>query len=275
MKITRIKSIGFTLVELLVVISIIALLLSIMLPSLNAAREKARRVVCASNVKSQTTSAMIYSYDNKSYLPLWWGGSNHRLSLASESGVATTNGTSEHLKYYNRKVSLGLLYPNYIRDGHAFYCPSGRGFRYDSNTYYGDNRFGFKYMDEPDTEYGLNTVGSSYQYRGSLDPDTVPVPGREGLNLNPMNDPKRYKVVKILERYPKWIILADYGGMKYGNMQGLINHMNTKGQPAYFNNGYADGHVAAYIVKRPWVYPLATSPFDSGYILKKMESNSW
>lgn len=266
---------GFTLVELLVVISIIALLLSIMLPGLNAAREKARRVVCASNVKSLTMSAIMYGTDNKSYLPLWWGGMTHRLSVSHESGVATTNGTTEHLKYYNRVVNLGYLYPNYIKDGHAFYCASGRGFRYESNTYYGDNRFGFKYMDEPDTEFGLNTVGSSYQYRGSLDPDTVPVPGREGLNLNPMNDPRRYKIIKILERYPRWIILADYGGMKYSNQPGLINHTNNKGQPAYFNNGYADGHVEAYKVKKPWMYPLVSSPFDGAYILKRMESNFW
>ncbi len=52
---------AFTLVELLVVISIIAMLLSILMPSLQKAREQGRRVVCASQVKQITTSFMLYS----------------------------------------------------------------------------------------------------------------------------------------------------------------------------------------------------------------------
>lgn len=55
---------GFTLVELLVVISIIAMLMSITLPSLNRARELGKRVVCLSNMRQLTFSWHLYAMDN-------------------------------------------------------------------------------------------------------------------------------------------------------------------------------------------------------------------
>ena len=60
---------AFTILELLVVISIIAILVSIMMPSLNRARSQARAVICKSNLKNLYIADMYYAADFDDWLP--------------------------------------------------------------------------------------------------------------------------------------------------------------------------------------------------------------
>ena len=60
---------GFSLVELLVVIAIIAILAALLLPALSAAKAKALRTVCVSNLKQISTAIQVYAGDNQDHLP--------------------------------------------------------------------------------------------------------------------------------------------------------------------------------------------------------------
>jgi prepilin-type N-terminal cleavage/methylation domain-containing protein/prepilin-type processing-associated H-X9-DG protein len=68
---------GFTLIELLVVIAIIAILAAILFPVFAKAREKARQISCASNMKQLALGLLQYNQDNDESMPttnIIWGG---------------------------------------------------------------------------------------------------------------------------------------------------------------------------------------------------------
>ena len=95
------QSSGFTLVELLVVIGIIALLMSILFPSFARVRAQARKTVCLSNLRQLGQAAHMYAADNKGWLPtryngapwppqvLFWGGRDERPIFAGYLGGYT------------------------------------------------------------------------------------------------------------------------------------------------------------------------------------------
>lgn len=66
------KKAGFTLVELLVVISIIAVLMAILLPALSTARQMAKGISCMSNLQQLSLAVQMYTDEHNDYYPAAW-----------------------------------------------------------------------------------------------------------------------------------------------------------------------------------------------------------
>jgi len=135
MKTGRVHFRAFTLIELLVVIAIIAILMAVLLPALNRAREQGKRGVCLNNTKSLGFAWLMYCEDHNGRTPWPWA---HEVGIERIGWVLRvaptylTTPVEAPKEMQLEAIENGDLFP-YIPNVKVFRCPVAQSF--EQRTY--------------------------------------------------------------------------------------------------------------------------------------------
>jgi prepilin-type N-terminal cleavage/methylation domain-containing protein len=177
LRIGNIPKRGFTLVELLVVISIISLMMSIALPALNVVRRQARNMLSMSNQRQITSTINLFASENNDRYPE---------SVATIGFGNTWNWTDSTRLTGNRRRSpqvhraMSEYLRRYIPDASIMFCPNApQKYEYLQQAWDAGDKW-----DNPRTDFPADPVGGSYcfywNYRGYLGGRRVVFRGPQG-----------------------------------------------------------------------------------------------
>ena len=283
------KKHGFTLIELLVVVAIIALLISILLPSLSRAREITKRAVCGSNLRGIGQGMKVYSNDNLDWYPTGPfmppdGDGNAWDTNVSYVGRMGLRMTTQHfdgmtaLAHPSR--SMFLLIIDGTCTAKQYICPSSGDNEDDlrnwvSGEWYasqvGVNRFDFR--GYPFVSYGIQLpFGNKGKPNENLDPRMVIAAGKGPYFEadQTFQDGRVSERIKGVENAPLVIPGAD-------DEEDILKLDNERWRPYNSRNHslegqnclYQDGHVS--FEKRPIVgvnYDNIYTRQDENYTMK-------
>jgi prepilin-type N-terminal cleavage/methylation domain-containing protein/prepilin-type processing-associated H-X9-DG protein len=218
---------GFTLIELLVVIAVIALLMSMLLPALDAARRLARRTVCKSNLRQ-------IAIGWQSYIDYWEGAFPQKPSLNHDFGGWKGIGGYAPEREINKHVSLPTSI-TVANSAKLFRCPADTG----------------GMVDPPDVESAYQYYGNSYQTNwliigprtiGNADPSYGPL--RTAYNNRRLKLAAGINLTDVTTN-PMALLLAGDNNWsdEWLPIQTWPHGQDWHGKLHYFNMAFLDCHV--------------------------------
>ena len=215
---------AFTLIELLIVIAIISVLLTILVPALQKAREHAKRVTCMAHLNACGKAFVDYSMENKGKPPRCMAD----VSMGMGSYALWVRDLADDR--YQGYIGHGILgNTRYITNPEMFYCPSNTNetlkYGMQSPSWF-SNGFGGGWPDGEiprDVPAGQRWVQSTYQYRSLFDgegPASEAKPGWRAPNFD--QDNEHYALMSDVYADPR-------RGVDYHHIEG-------------YNTVYVDGH---------------------------------
>ena len=217
------KAIGFTLIELLVVIAIIALLVSLLMPSLRQAKELARRAICGANLHHAGVAVFTYTNDYDGYIPPTWSHSD-RMNYPVWTCMAYWAGGWPVMNGKRAYFNLAPLeFEGYVPTAKMLYCPSQRDYRWQWDFY----SWTWEELTHQERLAQAVSVHMGYMF-------------------DPHNDGGRMRYKRLVELPPDRAMALDL----LGGFQDGVAHRDAPGWQVLF----ADSHVEFKVV--PDVYDL-------------------
>ncbi len=263
---------AFTLIELLVVIAIIAMLLAILIPSLQTAKEMAAGSVCMANLRGLSMPFYLYAEDNDSKLarcnqgPDRWVDRPHELNPATGARNYTNHNSTVPEK--ENGIMGGVLYP-YAETTKVYHCVADRRSRVNVGS---RGKGPYRSYAMPETIGNIDGNGDPDEFTVTSDLTGATYRIKAVIKYSDFRTPGD-KYVFVEENYTHGANTPGSQPPDMGYNGGVWSFWHGDTYEAWWdplapwhndrtNLGYADGHAAKLVWKDPRTIIFSKDRFD-------------